>query len=340
MFTGGRFVLMLAPSQWQVSWTMVKRWLPWLIKGGVSALAIWWVMRKVDFAGAWSQAKAIEPWTLLVATLLMLVQIMLGAVRWGMVLRALGGHFSAIRTAAVYYMGVFFTLVTTMGGDAMRMWFSRRGGLSLTAAVNSVMLERGVTVLGLVVLVVITEPLLLARAPDIPGAWVFPALLVVCIVGILVLSVLDRLPAALSRWRLVRGLGHLAGDTRTLFFTPSWSIGTLTVAVIGHVNLAVSLWVLAKGLGLPVGLIDCLVLFPPVILITTLPISIGGLGVRETAMATVFGFIGVAHDSAVLLSLVFFATSVATALPGGLVFLLSAEYRTPPEVLDVEKAEA
>ena len=317
---------------------MVKRWLPWLIKGGVSGLAIWWVMRKVDFAGAWDHAKSIEPWTLGAATLLMLVQILLGAVRWGMVLRALGGHVSAIRTAAVYYMGLFFALVTTMGGDAMRMWFSRRGGLSLTAAVNSVMLERGITVLGLVVLVVVTEPLLLARAPDIPGAWVFPALLGVCIVGILVLSVLDRLPAALSRWRLFRGLSHLAGDTRTLFFSPAWSLGTLAVAVLGHINLALSLWVLAKGLGLSLGLIDCLVLFPPVILITTLPISIGGLGVRESAMATIFGFVGVAHDSAVLLSLVFFAVSMATALPGGLVFLLSAEYRSPKDALDGEQA--
>ena len=319
---------------------MVKRWLPWLIKGGVSCLAIWWVMRKVDFAGAWDQAKSIEPWTLVVAMLLMLVQIMLGAVRWGMVLRALGGKFSAVRTLAVYYMGLFFTLVTTMGGDAMRMFFSRRAGLSLTASVHSVMLERGVTVLGLVVLVVVTEPLLLARAADIPGAWVFPALLVVCVAGILVLSALDRLPVALSRFRLFRALALLAGDTRTLFFNPTWSIGTLTVAVIGHINLAVSLWVLAKGLGLPVGLVDCLVLFPPVILITTLPISIGGLGVRETAMATVFGFVGLGHDSAVLLSLVFFVISVVTALPGGLVFLLSAEYRGSRQALDGEKAEA
>ncbi len=319
---------------------MVKRGISWLLKGGISSVAIWWVMRKVDFAAAWTQASHIDPSMLLLAAVLLVVQIKLGAVRWGMVLRALGGTLSSGRTLAVYYMGAFFTQVATVGGDAIRMLFSCRSGLSLATSVNSVMLERAVTVFGLVVLVAATEPLLLQRVPGLPGAWVFPVLVVVCIAGILALTVLDRLPSALYRWRLVRGLGQLASDTRTLFFHPGWSLGTLGVAILGHVNLALALWALAHGLGLPVDVVDCMVLFPPVVLITTLPISIGGLGVREAAMATIFGFVGVPHNSAVVLSLVFFATSVATALPGGLVFLLSGERRAAATALAAEKAAA
>ena len=317
----------------------VKRGISWVAKGGISAVAILWVMRKVDFAAAWGQARDIDTSMLLLAVALMVVQIVLGAVRWGMVLRALGGLFSAARTLSVYYMGVFFSMVTTMGGDAMRMLFSCRSGLSLATSVNSVMLERAVTVFGLVALVAATEPLLLHRVHDIPGAWVFPVLLVVCVVGIGVLSLLDRLPSALYRWRLVRGLGQLASDTRTLFFHPGWGLGTLGVAIVGHINLALALWALAHGLHLHVDALDCVVLFPPVILITTLPISIGGLGVREAAMATIFGFVGVPHNSAVVLSLVFFATSVATALPGGLVFLLAGERRAPSPALAAGEAE-
>ena len=316
----------------------VARGLTWLLKGGISAFAIFWVMRKVDFAGAWGQARHIDAGWLLAALLLLTVQLGVGAARWAVVLRALGGVFAFRRTLAVYYMGAFFTQVATIGGDAIRMLFSRRSGLSLATAVNSVLLERVVTVFGLIVLVAGTEPLLLHRSSAIPGAWVFPALVVAGGAGIAVLGLLDRLPAALSRWRLVRGLGHLAGDTRRLFLHPGWGPASLGMAILGHVNLTLGLWALARGLHLPVDALDCVVLFPPVILVTTLPISIGGLGVREAAMATLFGFVGVPHDSAVVLSLVFFATSVVTALPGGMVFLLSGERRADARPADVGSA--
>jgi len=322
---------------------MVKRWLPWLIKGGVSAGLIGWLLTKVDVATAWQQAKTVDPWMAILALVLMLAQVLLGAVRWGMVLRALAGLLSAARTLKVYYIGVFFSLVlpgAAVGGDAMRMWFARRAGLDLATAVNSVMLERAVTVLGLVVLVAVTQPLLLARVPDIPGAWVFPVLLVVCIAGILVLSVLDRVPVSLRRWRLVSGLATLAAATRKLFFHPGWGGGTLAVAVIGHVNLSLAAYVLALGLNLNVDVVDCLVLIPPVVLTTILPISIGGWGVREGAMVTAFGFVGVEHQSALVLSVLFAIVGMVTALPGGLVFLLSGEHRPAPAELEGNKIEA
>jgi uncharacterized membrane protein YbhN (UPF0104 family) len=321
---------------------MVKRWLPWLIKGGVSIGLIGWLLSKIDLGAAFQQAKTVDPRMAALSVGLMLVQVLLGAVRWGMVLRALSGALTAVRTLKIYYIGVFFAMVlpgAAVGGDAVRIYFTRKAGLELGSAIGSVMLERAVTVLGLVLLVAATQPLLIARVPDIPGTWVFPVLLVVCIVGILVLSQLDRTPDSLRHWRVVRGLASLAADTRRLFFSPAWGGGTLAVAVIGHINLSLAAWVLALGLRLDVGAVDCLVLIPPVILTTILPISIGGWGVREGAMVTAFGFIGVAHESALVLSVLFAVVGMVTALPGGLVFLLSGEHRPAPAELEAGKLE-
>jgi uncharacterized membrane protein YbhN (UPF0104 family) len=321
---------------------MVKRWLPWLVKGGVSAGLIGWVLSKVDLAGAWAQAKDVDPWMLVASVVLMVVQIKLGAVRWGMVLEALSGRLSRMQTLALYYIGVFFSIVLpgAVGGDAMRIWFSRRAGLSLAASVNSVMLERAVTVLGLVLLVAATQPLLLARVPGIPGAWVFPLLSLAGIAGILVLSVLDTLPQSLFRWRVVRGLAMLAADTRRVFFQPRFGLPVLAVAILGHINLSLSVYVLARGLHLNVDVLDTLVLVPPVILIMTLPISIAGWGVRETAMVAAFGFIGVSHQSALVLSVLFGVVTMVTALPGGVVFLLSGDLRGGEVPVAAGEAEA
>ncbi|MBC7906532.1 MAG: flippase-like domain-containing protein [Rhodospirillaceae bacterium] len=320
---------------------MIKRWLPWIVKGGISFGLIAWVLSKVDMAAAWTEAKSIDPAMAVLAVVLMVFQIVLGAVRWGLVLRALSAAFHWLQTISVYYVGVFFSIVLpgAVGGDAVRMWFARKNGLSLAAAFNSVALERAVTVFGLVLLVCLTQPLLMMRLPDLPGAWVFPMLLAVCVLGILTLATLDKLPQSLHRWRIMRGLAVLAADTRKLFFHPGYSLATLVVALIGHVNLSMGVYVLAVGLGLEVHALDCLVLVPPVILIMTLPISIAGWGVRETAMVTAFGFVGIPDSSTLVLSILFGIVTMVTALPGGLVFLLAGGRKMEDEELAAEAVE-
>ena len=48
-----------------------------------------------------------------------------------------------------------------------------------------------------------------------------------------------------------------------------------------------------------------------------MPVSIGGLGVRETAFVWLFGFVGVTETAAFTLSLMVYALSILSALPGG-----------------------
>jgi uncharacterized membrane protein YbhN (UPF0104 family) len=209
---------------------------------------------------------------------------------------------------------------------------SRRAGLTVAAAVNSVMLERIATVFALVVLVAVTQPLLQARVPTLPGTWVFPVLSVLGVIGIGVLTLFNRLPRSLHRWKLVRGLINLAIDARLTFLKPGNALPTLFWCVLGHLNLSLVVYLLARGLNLPVDGIDCLVLVPPVILITILPISIAGWGVRETAMVTAFGFVGVPEHSSLALSILFGVVVVVTGLPGGLIWLLSRDRRAAADL--------
>ncbi|MBI2236800.1 MAG: flippase-like domain-containing protein [Magnetospirillum sp.] len=323
---------------------MVKRWLPWVLKGGLSAGLIWFVFGKVDLASAWQQAKEIDPAMLAVAYGLMVAQIILGAVRWDLVLKALAAPIRFGRALAIFYIAGFFSLVLpgAVGGDAVRMWKARREGLSLSISINSVMLERLITVFALVLLVAVTQPVLLARVPDLPGAWVFPAMTVVGLFGMALLTVLDRLPNQLGNWRLghwrvVRALAHLAADTRRVLLRPRFGLPILLVALVGHVNLSLVVYALAVGLGLDVDVIDCMVLVPPVILIMTLPISIAGWGVRETAMVTAFGLVGVEDHAALVLSVIFGLVNMAGVLPGGGVWLLSGDTLKRDEIEATEQ---
>jgi len=64
---------------------------------------------------------------------------------------------------------------------------------------------------------------------------------------------------------------------------------------------------------------------PPVMLITMMPISIAGWGVREATMGLAFGFAGLASNEGVNISLLFGAVYFIVGAVGGLVWILSAE---------------
>jgi hypothetical protein len=62
-----------------------------------------------------------------------------------------------------------------------------------------------------------------------------------------------------------------------------------------------------------------------VMLITMLPISIAGWGVREATMGLAFGYAGLVSNEGVNISLVFGAVNFLVGAFGGLVWILSPE---------------
>jgi len=296
----------------------------WAIKLALTAASVAYLLHKVDLNAAYEAARDFSPWYFAAAMGLQGVQVAICAVRWQTVLRAIGARLGFLRAAELFSIGNFFgqILPGAVGGDAIRMLATRRAGLDLGASINSVMLERAATVYALVLLTTLAEPALLGRLPNAPAIWLFPVLTLGASAGLAVLALLDRVPEGWRRFKVVRGFGQLAADTRKCFFRPRNGAPILSIALIGHVNLAMVVWVLALGLGAPVTLVDCLVLVPPVILVATLPISIAGWGAREVAMVTVFGLIGVPSAQATALSVLFGLATLLIALPGGALWLM------------------
>jgi hypothetical protein len=55
-------------------------------------------------------------------------------------------------------------------------------------------------------------------------------------------------------------------------------------------------------MGLPLTAFDCLLLIPPIMLLSAIPISISGWGVREGVMVGALGMMGIGADQAIALS--------------------------------------
>lgn len=309
---------------------MSKKTLFLALKFLVSGLLIWFLLSKIDLGAAKARIVGVDPWLFLAALGVIFVQLAVGGARWEAVLGAIGAPLGHARAILYFYIGVFFSQVlpSSVGGDAVRMYKAYRHGIGLRGAVNGVLLERAVTVAALVVLVIAVQPWFAPRVGPGRSMVLLPVVALVGLGatgGLAFLMLLDRLPESLKRWRVVRGLGHLARDTRQVFLRPGNLARVMTWGVLTHVNVSLAVLLLALGLKLEVTWLDCLVLVPPVLLITTLPISIGGWGVREAAMVFAFGLIGVPEDGALVLGFLLGLIGIVVAVPGGILWALGRE---------------
>src|SRR3990167_3630417 len=92
--------------------------------------------------------------------------------------------------------------------------------------------------------------------------------------------------------------------------------------LLGNIGQVLAIYFLARSLHLPITLQNCWVFVPMIIVAMSLPISIGGWGVREGAMITFFSLIGISKTAAFSLSVLFGVMMFLIYIPGGIFWIL------------------
>ena len=267
---------------------------------------------------------------MLAAFAVFLFQVALTGLRYARVGDALGAPMDAATAMRLVLVGHFFgqALPSAVGGDAVRIWMATRLGIPLGRAASAVLCDRGVAFLVLMAISLAAAPLFLARIAD-DAARLFLLVPALAVPGaVLAIALAREAPLAWLEARGVpRALPTLARDMRSTTRGPR-SGAILALSVVAQLGFIASVWLAAAGLGLPVGFADCLVVVPPVVIATLLPLSIAGWGVREGAMVFGFGLLGVAAPDALALSILVGLANVAAGLPGAVLWL--AERRVRP----------
>jgi uncharacterized membrane protein YbhN (UPF0104 family) len=294
-----------------------------IFKVGVTLLIFGYVGYTVDLSTAWKHAANQNPYPVVLAGIVLLIQIGLGGVRWFIVLRGLGASPTLWGTLKLFYVSIFFNscVLSGIGGDLVRAWLSYRGHVGVKTAVTSVILDRIAALAAVALLVLLTAPVLLPRV-GVSIATIVPILLSLCgLGGLLIAAQLVRLPGSWLRFRPLRLLCELASSLRAVFMRPACALPLVGVAILAQAALAIATYTIAVSLDLNISFLECLALMQPVALIANLPISIGGWGVRETAMIALLGLVGVPASAALILSIQLGLLTLAVSLPGGLVWL-------------------
>ncbi|HVM98342.1 MAG TPA: lysylphosphatidylglycerol synthase transmembrane domain-containing protein, partial [Candidatus Acidoferrales bacterium] len=276
-----------------------------LLKVAISAGIVGFILTRVDLAALWRNARSVGSVTFAFVFALSILQNVLCVIRWDVVMGALSRRLRFWPALQANYVSVCLgqCLPSVVGGDAYRIYWLYRQGHALAVSIRALLLDRISAVLALVLMLGTGVPWILLRFHDVAVLTAVAVTLAGGVCAALALLCGDRLPIAWRRLRVVAELAVLSASARRVLLVPYTGVQVMSLSLLVHTLTAVAMFVFARDMGLPLYFLDCVVLVPLLTVVSALPISIAGWGVREGAMVAALSGLGVRPDQSLVLSI-------------------------------------
>jgi uncharacterized membrane protein YbhN (UPF0104 family) len=226
---------------------------------------------------------------------------------------------------------LFFEQVAVgfVGGDVIRLWLLRRADVPFGRAIGALLLDRALGFASLVLLSLLGIHALLALVDESLRSVIAVSLLVVVITGCVGVGVAFALTKLLPLSRLTVFWQRLGPRSKGINTAVLGIV--LALAATTHLLNVLVFWMLGQSLGLTMTFDQWFIVVPTVLLISMLPISIGGWGVREGAMVIALRGFGIPTEEALLPSILFGLCAVIATLPGAIFWISTRKLSTGGE---------
>ena len=240
------------------------------------------------------------------------------AYRWQLLAAILKVHGRYPEFLAYLFVGMFTNLFVPglLAGDAARsVYLGRRRG-RMGEAIASVVADRGVGLIGLFWLAAFAA-IFLNFAP-LPSSIITPTVAVgaITLAGFLAAPLVARMIHLMPR-----PLRRAGGIVAPYLHHPAALIPAIALSIVLQITLAAGVYLLAAGLGMTVPLSLFILCVPIANVFASLPLTLNGLGIRESAYLVLFGMAGMRKEDAIALGLLWFAVTVVGGLTGAIAFM-------------------
>lgn len=274
---------------------------------------------------------------LLAALLVMPLSYLLTSYRWHLLLEALDIHIGAARTFVINMVGAFYNtfMPGSTGGDLLKAWYAARHTTHRTRAVISVLTDRAIGLLALIML----GGVMAALQWQIPAcrkvAMVSAALTAATLLGMVVfyVPVLRRasgLNFILRRLPMQKQVQNAVGAMERYGQRPLVSLTAMGICFPVHITAIVSATLAGHALGLHMPAMYYWVVVPVVALVGAIPISPQGAGVMEYFAILLTRGQGVTISQAFALVMAIRFVQMFWNLVAGL-FVIRGGYHAPSE---------
>ena len=249
--------------------------------------------------------------------------------RWRILMRPLMPVPTLARLCCMYCIGLFFNLTfpTIIGGDAVKIYYAGKPSRSYTESFAAAFLDRDI---GMFAMMTIACCAVLLHPASIPVVSitliVWSVFVVFFLCNVVVFTprlhrTLDTVLKKLRYGKIAVKIDAVAKAFRVAGGQPVALCKSFGISFANQLLGCAVVWLTALSLDVHVSPFYFLIFVPVITLISMIPISLNGMGLREYAFMSMFGAIGVADESCIALGLLYSIMIILSSLPGGIVYI-------------------
>ena len=318
----------------------------------VSVLIVAWLRRVIDWSTVWSHMRTMNAAWIITGLFCFIPVLLIVSWRWRLLLSVHGINLRFWRVLELTMIGQFFGTIGlgTTGGDVAKVFYAARAVPNRRAAAAfTIVVDR---VIGLIALLLFGCALAVSQskllfsdhvslAPNLISPKAATSIFFLFALGGVGAGIAATLAPFLMQVSSIRNLAkrlpllHRGASIFRAFETTGRAVGTniaaLLVSIPSHVFSTFMAYCVLLAMGLTPDILPVFAIIAMVNMLVALPISVGGIGVRESLFIAYLGLLGIDKEHATAFSITCFAMNLFWSLAGGpFYFLYRHETHTPP----------
>ncbi|MCX8070385.1 MAG: flippase-like domain-containing protein, partial [Thermodesulfovibrionales bacterium] len=288
---------------------------------------VYFLISKIGFSAIVENVSKANPLAFITAVLMYLLQIVISTSRWSLLIETSPPF---LKLYSLYLIGSFFSIFLPglVGGDTVKAYYLNKylkgqnasngeqegESPTLVVSIASVFMDRYIGLIAIILIVVLVFPFSIVYLKDTIFIWIVPLFFVA----------FASVSFIFLRFKIGQRYNFIANFYKYFSFyikKKSVLINTLLLSFFTQITGMIAVYILSIGLGIKLTIMAIAVFLPIIILVSFIPISIAGIGLREGAFVFFFGIVGVSSDQALTLSILWFLSSCTASLFGLIEYL-------------------
>ncbi len=299
-----------------------------IVKILISVILLSWVIYTGTKAGNVKIFASINIVYFIFACIFHLTAFMLLLIRWRLLI-GIHTETTIFNLLPSYYIGIFSNnlLPGSVGGDFIRASYLYKSGINLNELLVCSLTDRLIGVIATIIIGMVaisfSTTVVINEYIDITFVFIFLFLCFIIPIGFSfyttqILNLLSKINLP-ENWLL--RIQNLAELLKALITKPLQLISAISCSFLSIISIVFCYYFLAESMGLNLNLLMLCMVVPVSFIISSIPISVGGLGIRESSIMFLLSVFHIPMERSSTLAILYLLVLLIVTTPGGLLII-------------------